>query len=209
MGQIISIPEAGIDYVLYGDKSNIVSNYIQQQLQSLPTVFNDFGQRVYNTLMTSYQFINDKLTQYGIKNKINKSGLKVIDDYIEELTSFNALQNANLVMQRWVMAHPEVRRDYLKQNIEGYSETYKNVFGNEVGEKDYNYRLVMDGVIQDQDDSWIVKHYNMDLMPGDRELDHYEKVKILSTWQAIDLIYSSCDFDFTATSEEPVRRIKP
>ena len=209
MGQIISIPEAGIDYVLYGDKSNIVSNYIQQQLQSLPTVFNDFGQRVYNTLMTSYQFINDKLAQYGIKNKINKSGLKVIDDYIEELTSFNALQNANLVMQRWVMAHPEVRRDYLKQNIEGYSETYKNVFGNEVGEKDYNYRLVMDGVIQDQDDSWIVKHYNMDLMPGDRELDHYEKVKILSTWQAIDLIYSSCDFDFTATSEEPVRRIKP
>lgn len=209
MGQVISIPEAGIDYVLYGDKSNIVSNYIQQQLQSLPTVFNDFGQRVYNTLMTSYQFINDKLTQYGIKNKINKSGLKVIDDYIEELTSFNALQNANLVMQRWVMAHPEVRRDYLEQNIEGYSETYKNVFGNEVGEKDYNYRLVMDGVIQDQDDSWIVKHYNMDLMPGDRELDHYEKVKILSTWQAIDLIYSSCDFDFTATSKEPVRRIKP
>lgn len=206
MGQVIDVPEAGLDYVLYGNKSNIVGNYIMQQISSLPTVFNEFGQRVYNNLMSTYNFINDKLIQYGILNQLNKAGVKVIDNFIEELLSFQALQNANVTMQRWVMAHPLVRQDFLNQNIDGYSETYRNVFGKEVGEKDYNYRLVMDGVIQDQDDSWVVKHYEQDLMIGDKELDHYDKVKILNTWDAITWLHNNCVFDFTVKSEEPVKR---
>lgn len=206
MGQVIDVPEAGLDYVLYGNKSNIVGNYIMNQINSLPNVFNEFGQRIYNNLMTTYSFITDKLTQYGILNQLNKAGVAVIDNYTEELLTFQALQNANLTMQRWVMAHPLVRQDFLNQNIDGYSETYKNVFGKEVGEKDYNYRLLMDGVIQDQDDSWVIKHYEQDFMEGDRELDHYDKVKILNTWDAITWLHNNCVFDFTVKSEEPVKR---
>lgn len=206
MGQIINISEPGMDYLLYGDKGNIVSNYLIQQINTLPKVFNEFTERVYSNLNSSYNFINDKLTQYGILNDIkNNSGLNIVDNYYQELLTFTQLQQANLTMQRWVMAHPQVREMYIKQNIDGYSETYKNVFGKEVGEEDYNYRLVMDGVITSTDDHWVVKHYIDDLLPGDKELSHTEKTTILNTWEAVNHMLGTSDFDFTLKSDTPCK----
>jgi len=206
---VIDVPQAGMDYVLYGDKSNVISNYLYNQMQNLPTAFNAFSQKVHDSLMTSYNYVNDKLTQYGIMNQLSNSGVKIVDNYFEELLSFQQLQNANLTMQRWVMTHPQVREFYLNQNVDGYSDTYKNVFGKDAGDKDYNYRRVMDGMLQDNpDDSWVTHYYDEDLIIGDRELNHFEKVKILSTWDAMDWILNNCDFkyDFTCKSDEPVKR---
>jgi len=52
MGIIVNVPQGGLDYVLYGDKSSVVGNYVQNQLQKIPQVFNEFTQRVYDNLMT-------------------------------------------------------------------------------------------------------------------------------------------------------------
>lgn len=205
MGIVVNVSEPGMDFLLYGNKSNIVSNYLYNQIQTLPKVFNEFSERVYNSMLNSYNFVNDKLTQYGILNEIKQSGVNVIDNYFDDLLTFKQLQEANLTMQRWVMSHPQIRQMYIDQNLDGYSETYKNIFGKEVGEKDYNYRLVMDGVITSTDDHWVVKHYIDDLLPGDRELDHFEKAKILNTWQAMDWILDNCQYDFTIKSDQPVK----
>lgn len=203
MGQVLRISEPALDLVLYGNKSDLMNNYLVQQLQQVRPAFNEFSQRIYQNLQNSYNFINDKMVQYGLLNQLQSQGVQVVDNYYAELNSFTAIQNANLTMQRWVMSHPEVRQLYLDQNLDGYSETYKNVFGKGVGEQDYNYRRVMDGVVQDNDNGWVIKHYIEDLMPGDKELDHYEKVQILHTYDAIDHILSSCKFDFTVNSEAP------
>ena len=136
MGQVITVSEAALPMVLYGDKSQVVGNYIMQQLGQMPQVFNEFSQRVYDSLLTSYNFINDKLTQYGIRNEIQNSGLQIVDNYYEDLMSFQRLQEANLTMQRWIMAHPQVRQMYVDQNLDGYSSTYKNISGKETGEED-------------------------------------------------------------------------
>jgi hypothetical protein len=205
MGQVINISEAGTDYVLYGDKGNVISNYLYNQMQSLPKAFNEFSERVYNNILSSYNYVNDKLTQYGILNEIQNSGINIVDNYYQELLTFQQLQQANFTMQRWVMAHPQVREMYVKQDIDGYSETYKNVFGKDVGEADYNHRLVMDGVITSTDDHWVVKHYIGDLLPGDRELTHMEKTTILNTWEAVNHMLRTSDFDFTCNSGQPVK----
>lgn len=205
MGIVVNVSEPGVDFLLYGDKSNILTNYLYNQIQALPKAFNEFSNKIYNSMLSSYNFIKDKLTRYGILNEIKSNGVNIIDNYFDELLTFKQLQEANLTMQRWVMAHNQIRQMYIDQNLDGYSETYKNIFGKEVGEKDYNYRMVMDGVIVPTEDGWYVKHYIQDLLPGDRELNHYEKTKILNTWDAMDWLLSNCQFDFTLKSDQPVK----
>jgi len=204
MAIVLDTPEAGIDYVIYGDKTEVVSNYLQQQLSQLPKMYNEFTERVHNSVNSTLHFLNDKLTHYGIKQRLESQYKGVVENnqYVE-LNSFQDLQNANLTMQRWVMTHPEIKQHYVNQDIDGYSNTYVNITENSYGENDYNYRRVMDGVLLDVGDRWEFKTYIDELMPGDRELDHFEKDVILNTWSTIDWILDNCKFDFTDVSEEP------
>ena len=203
MGRAITIPEEGLDYLLYKDNSQTLSNYIMQQMNQLPTMFTEVGQRIYQSLNNALDFVNNKIFKLGIMDKLYKENILVDNNYIQELLSFEALQQANLTMQRWIMSHPVVRQYYLENNISGYSETYQNAFGNQIGEEDYNYRRVMDSIVQDDpnEDRWFVKHYDEPLYPNDRELENYEKFRILNTWSAIDYILETCNFDFTNPNE--------
>ena len=120
--------------------------------------------------------------------------------------SIEELRNANLNMQRWIMTHPYIHTLYTNNNIDGYSNTYVELLPKKEmnAKENYNYRRVMDGVIQDKDDRWYFKTYIEDLLPGDRDLDFREKVKILNTWEYIDYLLSDKDFkiDFTNQSDE-------
>lgn len=206
MGQVLSLSDAAADMYLYGNKSNIIQNLLHNQLARIQPAYNEFSNRIQAALQNSYNFINDRMIQYGILNQIQQSGLQAVDNYYMECLTFSNLQQANFTMQRWIMSHPEVRNLYLQQNIDGYSNTYKNVFGNEVGEADYNYRRVMDEVlVSNDDDVWQVKYYSEDLLEGDKELNHYEKKQILHTYDAMDWLLSNCKWDFTNTSETPVK----
>ena len=49
------------------------------------------------------------------------------------------------------------------------------------------------------------QYYLEDLLPGDTELDHFKKVHILNTYDTITWLYENSKFDFTCTSEEPVK----
>ena len=203
MGIVMELSEPALDLALYGDKSGILNNYLSQQLQNIKPAYNEFSNRIYQCLQSSYNFVNNQMVKYGLLNQLDSNGIQALDNYYADLTSFIALQNANATMQRWIMAHPDVRKLYLDQNIDGYSGSYQNVFGKEIGEDDYNYRRVMDGVMCDEGDITVVRQYLDDLLEGDRELNHYEKVKILHTYDAIDYLLKECKFDFTCKSDEP------
>ena len=203
MGIVMELSEPALDLALYGDKSGILNNYLSQQLQNIKPAYNEFSNRIYQCLQSSYNFVNNQMVKYGLLNQLDSNGIQALDNYYADLTSFIALQNANATMQRWIMAHPDVRKLYLDQNIDGYSGSYQNVFGKEIGEDDYNYRRVMDGVMCDEGDTTVVRQYLDDLLEGDRELNHYEKVKILHTYDAIDYLLKECKFDFTCKSDEP------
>ena len=201
MGQVLTLSEPAIDKMLYGDRSNFLSTYLQNQLNNIGPAFNAMGERLYNAVLNSYNFVTDKLTQYGIRNELASTGIQYLDNYYVELTSWQALNDANVTMQRFIMSHPTVRQLYLDQNLDGYSNTYTNVFGKGVGEEDYNYRIATDGVLMDDG----YKHYYEDLMPGDRKLDHYEKDILQNTFSAIDWVLENSNFDFTNKSEQPTK----
>lgn len=202
MARINTISESALDYILYGDNSHVVGNYLQQQLASMPQAFNQFSERVYGAVQKSYNYVTDAMTRYGILNQLSDKGLIADQNFIQSLKTFEQIQNAPHVMQRWIMAHPQVKELYLNQNIDGYSNTYQNAFGSGVGKEDYNYRLVMSGVLQDDgENAWRTFYHNDDLLDGDRRLSHYEKVAIINTHEVIDHLLKTNPYDFTLTSE--------
>jgi hypothetical protein len=206
MGIVVDVPQAGIDYLIYGDNNATVGNYIQTQLANIPRALNDFGHKVYNTMVNSYNYITDNMRKHAILSNIKQSGVQIAHDPFSCLMSFTDLQNANPTMQRWVMAHKEVKELFNNQNLDGYSGSYVNLSGNTSGEDDYNYRRVMDGVVYDTaDQGSMVKFYYEDLLPGDKPLDTHSKLSVLHTWDTISYILDTCDFDFTCSSTDPVK----
>ena len=61
MGQVLTLSEPALELMLYGSKAGIMNNYLQRQMQNIQPAFNEFSNRIYNTIQTSYNFINDKL----------------------------------------------------------------------------------------------------------------------------------------------------
>lgn len=206
MGQVVTLSAPSVDLALYGDRSNFVQDYLQQQINQLGGTLNNFGERIYNSLANSWNFVTDGLTRVGLRTELEQQGLNVVDNYFVECNNWIALQEANLTMQRWIMANPQVRELYLGQDICGYSDEYVDLDPGKMGEDHYDYRRVMNGIIRDEPNGdYTITHYYEDLHIGDRELEFYEQEPILHTWSAIDYMLGVCDFDFTAKTEEPTK----
>lgn len=197
MGIASTIPEAGLNYVLYGDKSQMVGDYLARQMQIMGPSSNPIMNRMYDALAASYNYVTNSLVKTGIMQQLRQKGVAVVDNYFEELKTEEQFRRANPTMQRYVMAHPDLRQLYIQQNLDGYSDTYQNVFGNEVGSTDYNYRRVMSGAVVDTDTESVLTIYDDDLYIGDKELSTDEKFLIRSTWSNIDLLLATTKVDFT------------
>lgn len=105
------------------------------------------------------------------------------EDIIGYLNDINAIQHAPPVMQRWIMAMPELRSLYHKQRIDGYSETYTDLHPESIGEAHYDYRRVVDGMmLETEDEDWSSTTYLEELYPGDADLSLQEQQAVLDTW---------------------------
>lgn len=204
MGRVVSLSPTALRTSLFGDNSAYMGNYLQYQMQNVANVMGTVGNRIYDTLASGYNYITDELRRYGIRNELEKEGMTELDNNFSELLTFEDLQGANLTMQRWVMAEPTLKSIYLDRNCDGYGGSYVNISGNTYGEDDYDYRKVMNGIINiDEDGNESCYTYIDDLLPGDRELDFYEQGQIIQTWQAIRHVMATSQRDFTKESEEP------
>jgi hypothetical protein len=205
MGMVYTVPEAALDYVLYGDNSAAVSNYLQHQMKSMQGMINPVTDKIYNAMLSSYNYVNDNLIKTGIMSSLRQNHVQANNDYFEVLTNPDQLRNANATMQRWVMAHPGVKAHYLAQNVDGYSDSYTNVFGKGLKEDDYNYRQVMNGVLVDHEEFSEYSLYYDHLHPGDRLLTYDEQMTVLSTWDHIDHILKTSGIDFTHQTNQDAR----
>ena len=206
MGTVVNLSEPALDLALYGNRSELIGNYLQNQMQQLPQAFNQFTDRLWNSMQQTYHFVTDKLTQFNLMNQLQQNQMAIPDFQFQTLTDFEQLQNANLTMQRWVMAHPQMKQMYVNQHIDAYSESYKPVTPKAVGDDDYDYRRVMNGIIIPTDEGCKVVTYQDDIHPNDHELTMIEQHNVLMTWEAIDSILEMSKFDFTVTSKEPIKR---
>lgn len=167
-------------------------------LQYLKNQFNNFTGVLTNTANSFIQASREQFERFNshaaiefarnvVKSVMGKA--EVTTDRITTLWEINQFQGASLQMQRWVMANPTVREYYHDQRCEGYSDTYVDVQPKLRGEEHYDYRRVMDGMVQyDEEDNWFAKIYCEELIEGDRDLTHGEKTDILYTWSKLEYL---------------------
>lgn len=107
-------------------------------------------------------------------------------DTIRYLADIGAMQNAPPTMHRWIMAEPTIRNLYHENRCDGYSNTYVDAFPEDVGVDHYDYRRVMNGVVEETEDGgWKATTWYEELLEGDQELSMEEKNDILDTWWAM------------------------
>ena len=96
---------------------------------------------------------------------------------------YETFNNANLLMQRYIISQPELNELYRKNMCHGFDGTYYNIEPNTYGEDRYEYQRVMDGVLQfNTEGSGYINHYSNS---DEVELDFVEKITILDTWNNV------------------------
>lgn len=114
-------------------------------------------------------------------------------DEIRPLRDIGEFQHAKINMQRWVMANPLAREYYHEQRLDGYSDTYMDMEPGKRGESHYDFRRVMNGIVQfmeeegeDGESNWSSVTYFEELHDEDRELEIDEQSTILSSWSYLE-----------------------
>lgn len=100
------------------------------------------------------------------------------------LEDISDMQHAPPVMRQFIMAAPEIRNLYHKQQIEGYNGWYVDNEPGKVGEDHYDFRRVMDGIVRDDGDKWFCNSYQEDVHEGDN-LDLPEQTAVLVSWDNV------------------------
>lgn len=135
------------------------------------------------------------------RSVIGKMTSKTDLPYIVQYDTLSELQNASVIMQRWLMANPAVREKYQKQRCDGYSETYQDYEPDKIGRNHYDYQLATNGMIEfGEDDRWKTTIYFNELREGDRPLILEEKIAIHHSWKLQEFYMALANDDTTSNS---------
>jgi hypothetical protein len=194
---VVQAGTVGFDSVLYANQNPANAIYIQNQLQNFSSSLNEVGAKFLSASRDIYNNLNSSVIADAARLAM-RTAAGLFLNYIAPLTTMSGFQTAAPIMQRWVMANPNVRELYHNQLCNGYADTYVDYHPEDVGENHYDYRRVMDSVIVDNDEGSIVKYYLDDLIDGDKELNPHEKFDILSTWDIVEAFIAAGKEDPTS-----------
>jgi hypothetical protein len=160
-------------------------DWIAQRGDGFYSALGERAQQFFSQAKQIHQTISESQAMQMLRNAKSKLDSLWVSNQIQALYDMAQFQTASLTMQRWVMAEETLRRKYLHQEVDGYSDSYKNLQGNAVGEAQYDWRRVMDGVGRLEGDDYILKRYQDYLPEGERELTSFEKLDVLDSWARV------------------------
>lgn len=187
MAIILSGSSSMFDAMVFGNGNRSGQDYLNQLnanfMQNVQAPVLNAYQNMMQTSM--FQTFREDAMQHlramgrGLVNAFQPNG-------VYELYTIGELQHANHVMQRWIMACPEVRTLYHKQEVDGYSDTYVDRSPNSVGLDHYEYRRVTDGITMDHGTGDYERYrWTEDLLHADDNLTFDEQMSIIYTWSKV------------------------
>jgi len=189
MIQVIQADDPRVfDYSIFPQQSPMNMVYIQQNLSQFSDALSESGR----AFMEHHRAIYEAIDHSEIARKARRVMRSVkglfTPDSIVALETLEDLQNAQLQMQRYMMAMPDIRKLYFRNKCDGFRDTYVDMEPNRIGDDHYDYRKVMSGHVEVMDDgSWCARQYFDELHEGDRALDADERMLIRKTWDAMRL----------------------
>ena len=181
------------DYLTFPEQNPANQYYIQQQLAQFSNALTETGKQFIEASRAIYDKVNDSNAVRAAKVAIRMAKGIFHPNAIVPLETLDDIRTAQPVMQRYIMANPDIRGYYHRQQCDGYSDTYIDNEPKRIGKDHYDYRRVTDGMIQDNvgvnddDYSWSSINYYEDLLEGDRDLVFQEKKDIMSTWNVMKM----------------------
>lgn len=189
--------------LVYGEQNPVVTDFLRSRYENLSNIVLDSGREFAQNAMRIFEHFNGNaaidFARKAVQSLVNGGAAPEIQRIIF-LADLQALQSANTVMQRWLMANPTVREPYLKQRLDGYSDTYVNMHGSAIGWRHYDYQLATNGlmVVSDEPDDHEVRWtmYGTVLHQEDRELLFGEQLAIRDCWN-VQNVLQAMGFDTT------------
>ena len=186
MVQVVVGGNTEFNALVYGHKNPGTISYLEQQSFTLSPHLTAAGQAFFANQSQLYEQFNGAEAQRLAAAAVRKVAAIFQPNSIRPLYTLADIQNAPLVMQRWIMAEPTVRDLYHQQRCDGYAESYVDMQPAFVGREHYDYRMVTHGLIQtENEDEPLARFFFDDLAEGDRELTLDEKTDIVSTWDIV------------------------
>lgn len=186
------------DHLIFPQQHYNNLNYFRNQVEQFSNTLTDYGRQFIERARDIYISINDSEAIRKAKAVLRYAKGVFNPTHIVPLESLEDLRAAQPIMQRYIMAQPDIRNLYHSQRCDGYSDTYTDMHPGKVGDDHYDYRRVMQDVVQVTDEGWVAKSYVEDLLEGDRELDFDEQINILRTWEIIQMFAEAAKADPTS-----------
>lgn len=188
------------DALTYGEQNPNNINYFRKEVQNFGNTLTNIGQSFFSNAQELFDRFNGSRAIQLLRQATKATQSLFQPNIVKPLSTIDEMQNATLIMQRWIMANPVVRQSYHEQKCDGYSDTYLDAHPGDIRETHYDYRRVMDGmvIVNEETDEWKVKFYPDDIYENDRELIHGEKVDILHSWDIIEMFMKAGDKDPTS-----------
>lgn len=174
------------NYLAFPEQSPAVANYIQNQLNGFSQSLTDIGRNFIEASRAIYERVNDSNAIRMAKAAIRMAKGVFHPNDIVPLETLEEIRAAQPIMQRYIMAEPMLRGMYHRQQIDGYSDTYADVDPGQVGDKHYDWRRIMTGIVQDKvsddgEDYWVSRNFYDEARLDDVPLDIVQKVAIMNT----------------------------
>lgn len=189
MAEIIRGGTAAAHALLYGDVHPGTQRFFESQIGQGFNKLTETARTYINEVKDRFGYMATEQTQRILRSVRRKANWAWHGDFIRPLRTLDDMQLAPPSMIRYIMAEPTVRRMYHQQSIAGYDGDYKDAQPGIVGDRHREYREVMEGIVQvdeepdeNGDYQWHADSWSSDLDPDDRELSFKDQLDILETW---------------------------
>lgn len=192
MATVLYGGERELNLFTAGEPHPSMLQYMRETAQQIGQYAQQSGSQFAQGVVQAYEsYYSDDALRHA------RAALSRVDSYfqadkITTLSTIYQIQQAQPVMQRFIMSEPTLRQMYHDGRCSGYQGSYVDPFPGQIGEDDYNYRRVMDGLLQLSKPTEDMPHgdaqfviYVEELMEGDRPLEIHEQSAITETWRNV------------------------
>lgn len=170
-----------------GPQSRDNINFLERRLDDFRGRLGEVGRRVADRareFFDSYDFDGIRRTVQAFKRKVEN---RWTGNEIRAYRSIGEFQHAGLNMQRWMHANPMLRRMWQKERCEGWSKTYVDMEPGAIKETHTDYKKVMNGLAQfdDENNVHFVTYFDA-IDDGTEELELDQQLDIRESWDWLE-----------------------
>lgn len=189
MVNVISGGNAAAYALIYGDIHPGTHRFFESQRGQGLRQLTDTARSYWNDVKDRYGFMAADRTQRIIRDVRRQANWAWHGDFVRPLRTVDDMQLAPPTMIRYVMAEPYARTMYHQHQLAGYDEDYIDTQPGKVGNDHHEYRLVMDGIIQineepdkNGDYQWHADTWLDEYTEDEQPLDFRDQLDIMETW---------------------------